>query len=100
MVENFQKTSRSTGDFSNQKKVQKTMADNLKPLLETLKNEDRKLDATEKNFVEEELSKFTKDWAEENPLFPKAEVAPAATSGGGKERIWDQSMNNGRGGFR
>lgn len=24
---------------------------------------DRKLDATEKNFVEEELSKFTKDWA-------------------------------------
>jgi hypothetical protein len=46
------------------------------------------------------FAKFTKDWAEENPLFPKAEAAASATSGGGKERIWDQSMNNGRGGFR
>ena len=46
------------------------------------------------------FTKFVRDWAEGNPLFPKAQAAAAATSGDGKERIWDQSMNNGRGGFR
>ncbi len=44
------------------------------------------------------FTKFVKDWAEENPLFPKAQSA--ASSGDGKERVWDQSLNNGNGGFR
>ncbi|WP_299059273.1 hypothetical protein [uncultured Polaribacter sp.] len=72
MVENFQKTSRSTGDFSNQKKVQKTMADNLKPLLETLKNEDRKLDATLKELLtEKQYSKWIKYNRRLYKVFPK-----------------------------
>ena len=47
MVESFQKKSRKTGDFSNQPKIQKKMVENLKPISETLKEEDRKLN----NFV-------------------------------------------------
>jgi len=44
------------------------------------------------------FAKFTKDWAEENPLFPKAESAEP--SGSGNDKVWDQSLNNGQGGFR
>ena len=44
------------------------------------------------------FTKFIKEWAEENPLFPKAQSK--APSGGGKQMVWDQSLNNGSGGFR
>lgn len=44
MVENFQNNALKTGDLSNQQKVQKTMAEKLKPILEAIKVEDKKLD--------------------------------------------------------
>jgi len=44
------------------------------------------------------FTKFIKEWAEENPLFPKAQSK--ALSDGSKQRVWDQSLNNGSGGFR
>jgi hypothetical protein len=44
MVENFQQKAIETGDLSNQKKIQKTMVENLKPIVEAIKVEDKKLD--------------------------------------------------------
>lgn len=44
LVENFQNNALKTGDLSNQQKVQKTMVENLKPIVEAIKVEDKKLD--------------------------------------------------------
>jgi hypothetical protein len=74
MVENFQKNSQKTGDRSGQKKVQKTMMENLKPISETLKVEDLKLDKKMKSLLSE---KQYKKWIKYNrklyKVFPKQE---------------------------
>ena len=57
MIDNFQKSSMKSGDFSNQSKVQKKMEENLKPILETLKVEDLKLNATMKTLLSEKQHK-------------------------------------------
>ena len=44
MVENFQQKAIETGDLSNQQKVRKTMAENLKPIVSAIRIEDNKLD--------------------------------------------------------
>ena len=72
MIDNFQKSSMKSGDFSNQAKVQKKMGENLKPILETLKAEDLKLSATIKKLLSE---KQHKKWIKYNKkiykIFPK-----------------------------
>jgi hypothetical protein len=74
MVDNFQKSAMNSGDYSNQVKVQKKMAENLKPLYETLKIEDRKLDKTMKALLS---GKQYKKWIKYNKkmykIFPKEE---------------------------
>jgi hypothetical protein len=44
MVENYQQKVLETRDYTNQQKVQKTMFENLKPIAETIREEDKKLD--------------------------------------------------------
>lgn len=74
MVENFQKNAAKTGDLSNQLVVQKKMADNLKPISETLKIEDLKLVKSLKPVLSE---KQYKKWIKYNrklyKVFPKEE---------------------------
>ena len=53
LVENFQKNAIKTRDFSNQVEVQKKLAADLKPISETLKTEDQKLDAYIKKLLSE-----------------------------------------------
>lgn len=53
LVENFQKNAIKNRDFSNQVEVQKKLAADLKPISETLKNEDQKLDADIKKMLSE-----------------------------------------------
>ena len=53
MVENFQKNVIKARDFSNQVEVQKKLAADLKPISETLKTEDQKLDADIKKLLSE-----------------------------------------------
>lgn len=53
LVENFQKNAIKTRDFSNQVEVQKKLAADLKPISETLKTEDQKLDADIKKLLSE-----------------------------------------------
>lgn len=72
MVENFQKNAIKTGDGSNQEKVQKKMTEDLKPISETIKVEDKKLDKS----IKEILSKKQyKKWIKYNrkiyKFFPK-----------------------------
>ena len=57
MIDNFQKSAIKSGDFSNQPKVQKKMEENLKPILETLKVEDLRLNATMKTLLSEKQHK-------------------------------------------
>ena len=74
MVENFQKKVMKTGDNSNQPKIQKKMNENLKPISETLKIEDRKLDKNIKKLLSD---KQYKKWIKYNTkmykIFPKEE---------------------------
>lgn len=63
MVENFQKKARETGDFSDQVKVRLQMAENFKPIVETLKEEDLKLDKNLKALLSE---KQYKKWVKYN----------------------------------
>ncbi|UAM97698.1 hypothetical protein K8354_15575 [Polaribacter litorisediminis] len=51
MVENFQRNAQKTGDASGQKKVQETMAENLKPISEVLKTKDLELDKKMKTIL-------------------------------------------------
>lgn len=53
LVENFQKNAIKNRDFSNQAEVQKKLAADLKPISETLKTEDQKLDADIKKMLSE-----------------------------------------------
>ena len=74
MIENFQISSRKSGDFSNQKKVQKKMGENLKPIFETLKVEDLKLNSTMKELLsEKQYKKFIKYSRKIYKIFPKEE---------------------------
>jgi hypothetical protein len=74
MIDNFQKSSRKSGDFSNQKKVQKKMGENIKPILETLKVEDKKLNSTMKDLLsEKQYKKFIKYSKKIYKFFPKEE---------------------------
>jgi len=68
MVENFQKTSMKSGDFSQQPEVIKKMNENLEPLSNTLKEEDKKLDATLKTALSE---KQYKKWIKYNKKLNK-----------------------------
>ena len=72
LVDQFQDRSRETGDYSNQQKIQLKMAENLKPISETLKEEDTKLDKTIKELLSE---KQYKKWIKYNKklykVFPK-----------------------------
>ncbi|WP_282071869.1 hypothetical protein [Polaribacter atrinae] len=74
MVDNFQKEVIKTGDRSSQKKVMTTMAENLKPISEILKKEDKQLHATLKDLLSE---KQYKKWIKYNrkmyKIFPKEE---------------------------
>ena len=74
MVENFQRNAQKTGDASGQKKIQETMMESLKPISETLKTEDLKLDKTMKELLSE---KQYKKWIKYNrklyKVFPKVE---------------------------
>ena len=72
MVDNFQKSSMKSGDFSNQKNIQKKMGENLKPILETLKTEDLKLNATMKTLLsEKQHKKWIKYSRKIYKVFPK-----------------------------
>lgn len=72
LVDNFQKNSMKTGDFSNRQKVMKQMQENLKPISETLKKEDLAFDKKMKNMLSE---KQYKKWIKYNKklykVFPK-----------------------------
>jgi hypothetical protein len=72
MVDNFQKKSMSTGDFSNQKKIGEKMTENLKPISEILKQEDKKLLNSIKNLLtEKQYKKWIKYNKKINKVFPK-----------------------------
>ena len=74
MVENFQRNAQKTRDASGQKQIQKTMAESLKPISDTLKTEDLKLDKTMKELLSD---KQYKKWIKYNrklyKFFPKVE---------------------------
>lgn len=74
MVDNYQKKAIKSGDFSKQVEVQKKLSKNLKPLNETLIDEDKKLDKTIKTLLSE---KQYKKWIRYNKkmykIFPKEE---------------------------
>ncbi|WP_298779403.1 hypothetical protein [uncultured Polaribacter sp.] len=63
MVESFQKSAMKTGDFSGQIEVQKKMIENLKPVAETIKEEDKKLNKAIKSLLSE---KQYKKWIKYN----------------------------------
>lgn len=53
MVENFQRAVIKNRDYSNQAEVQKKLAEDLKPISETMKTEDQKLDEEIKKILTE-----------------------------------------------
>jgi aspartate-semialdehyde dehydrogenase len=53
MVENFQRAVIKNRDYSNQIEVQKKLAEDLKPISETMKTEDQKLDEEIKKILSE-----------------------------------------------
>lgn len=72
LVENFQKEASKSGDLSNQLTVQKTMMANLKPITETLKEEDKKLDTTMKAILsQKQYKKWIKYNKKLNKIFPE-----------------------------
>lgn len=72
LVENFQKNAIKTRDFSNQVEVQKKLAADLKPISETLKTEDQKLDADIKKLLsEKQYQKWIKFNKKLNKSFTK-----------------------------
>lgn len=74
MVENFQKNVNKTGDFSNQEKVRKTMVDNLKPISDVLKIEDKELDKTMKSVLsDKQYNKWIKYNKKMYKFFPLEE---------------------------
>mgnify|MGYP003683032689 CR=1 FL=1 len=72
MVENFQKMAMKSGDFSNQIEIQKKMTESLKPIAETLKVEDKKLDKSIKKILsEKQYKKWIKYNRKQGKIFPK-----------------------------
>jgi hypothetical protein len=75
MVENFQKNAQQNRDPTGQKKMQKTMMANLKPISAILKTKDLKLDGTIKEFLSE---RQYKKWIKYNrklyKVFPTEET--------------------------
>lgn len=72
MVENYQKSAAKTGDFSKQPEIVKTMNENLEPISNTLKTEDKKLDATMKSILSEKQYKKWINYNKKlNKIFPK-----------------------------
>ncbi|PWG05888.1 hypothetical protein [Polaribacter aquimarinus] len=72
MVESFQKKAIKTGDFSEQPRVYKKVQENLKPITETLKAEDKKLDKKVKNLLsKKQYKKWIKFNKKLNKIFPK-----------------------------
>ena len=63
MVENFQKNAQKSRDFSERANIQKVMAENLKPISETLRVYDKELDTTMKQILSE---KQYKKWIKYN----------------------------------
>lgn len=71
MVDNFQKMAMESRDFSQQTAIQKKMIENLKPLAETLKGEDKKLDASLKEILsEKQYKKWIKYNRKKGKIFP------------------------------
>ena len=68
MVENFQKNSMKSGDFSEQPRVLKKMNENLKPISNFLKNEDLKLNTKLKILLS---TKQYKNWIKYNKKLNK-----------------------------
>jgi 5-hydroxyisourate hydrolase-like protein (transthyretin family) len=74
MVESFQKKAMDTGDYSNQRNVQKKMNERLKPIAVTLRVEDRKLDKIMKVLLsEKQYKKWIKYNKKKHKIFPKEE---------------------------
>ena len=82
MVENFQRAVIKNRDYSNQVEVQKKLAEDLKPISETMKTEDQKLDVEIKKILSEKQyqkwlkfnKSLNKTFSEENwesMIFPK-----------------------------
>jgi len=68
MIENFQKKSMKSGDFSGQPKVLKKMNENLKPISSFLKDEDLKLSIKLKALLS---IKQYKNWVKYNKKLKK-----------------------------
>ncbi len=74
MVESFQKTAQESKDFSGYEAIQKKMAENLKPIAETLKNEDIKLNTIIKKLLsEKQYKKWIKYNRKKRKFFPTEE---------------------------
>lgn len=72
LIENYQKKSMESGDYSNRTAVQLKMAENLKPITETLKVEDKKLDASIKEILSaKQYKKWIKFNRKKGKIFPK-----------------------------
>lgn len=75
MVENFQINVQKTGDYSDKPRIDKTMVENLKPISETLKIEDLKLDKKIRSLLSK---KQYKKWIKHNrklyKVFPNPET--------------------------
>ena len=75
MVENFQKNAQKSGDFSERTNIQNKMAENLKPISETLRVYDKELDTTMKEILsEKQYKKWIKYNRKNYKVFPKNEV--------------------------
>ena len=74
MVENYQKKVAKTGDLTDQVKVQKKLADNLKPISETLKVEDEDLSKKLKEILTtKQYKKWLKYNRKQGKFLPKEE---------------------------
>jgi len=75
MVENFQKNAQKSGDFSERANIQKVMAENLKPISETLRVYDKELDTSMKEILsEKQYKKWIKYNRKNYKVFPKDDV--------------------------
>jgi hypothetical protein len=74
MIENYQKSIMQSRDYSRQTEIMKQMNQNLEPISKTLKEEDKKLDASIKNLLsEKQYNKWIKYNKKINKIFPKEE---------------------------
>jgi hypothetical protein len=72
MVESFQTNAIKTGDLSNQVEIQKNIVENLKPIADTIRNEDVKLLKDLDNvLLEKQKKKFIKYNRKKGKVYPK-----------------------------